>query len=78
MKKESVLTNEFYIFFDEKEESIFIHTIHNGSKDDPIRVRLETLKGMSPEDASKWFGERILLLIPEVRKTIFLIENDGC
>ncbi|MBO9916341.1 hypothetical protein [Xanthomonas phaseoli] len=78
MKKESVLTNEFYLYFDEIEESIFIHTIHNGSKDDPIRIRLETLKGMSPKDASKWFGERILLLIPEVRKTIFLIKDDGC
>lgn len=71
MKDDEVLTNEFAIRYDEERECVCIHTIHGGKEDPPIRIRLENLKEMKREDASKWVGETILLLIPALRREIF-------
>ena len=71
MKDNEVLTNEFAVRYDERGECVCIHTIHEGKEDPAIRIRLDTLKNMKPEDASKWVGETILLLVPSLRREIF-------
>lgn len=71
MKENEVLTNEFAVRYDEQDECVCIHTIHAGTEDPAIRIRLDTLKDMKPEDASKWVGETILLLVPSLRREIF-------
>ena len=71
MKDAEVLTNEFAVRYDERGECVCIHTIHEGREDPAIRIRLDTLKNMKPEDASKWVGETILLLVPSLRREIF-------
>ena len=71
MKDNEVLTNEFFVRYDEHGECVCIHTVHEGMEDPAIRIRLDTLKNMKPEDASKWVGETILLLVPSLRREIF-------
>jgi hypothetical protein len=75
MNKHDILTNEFSVQFDSKTDALLIHTIHHNKKDSPIRLKLDTLIGMGSDDASKWVGETILLLIPEIRKKLFNLED---
>jgi|GEM_PF-1991715 len=75
MKAEDVFTNEFAIQFDEDSKSLLIFTVHQGRLDPPIRLRLDTLTEMGAAVASKWVGETILLLIPEMREKLFQLEQ---
>lgn len=75
MKKEDIFTNEFAIQFEEDSNSLLIFTIHQDNCDPPIRLKLDTLTDMGSAAACKWVGETILLLIPEVRKKLFQLEE---
>jgi hypothetical protein len=50
-------------------------TIHGGKAASvPIEIQLSTLLDMQdPQEACRWFGETILLLIPELREKLFKI-----
>lgn len=74
MKAEDVFTNAFAIEFDEKERNLLISTIHDKKLDPPITLKLDTLIQMGATDASKWVGETILLLIPEIRRSLFKLD----
>jgi hypothetical protein len=69
----SVLTNDFNVRFDEGRQVLQITTVHNGTPAAvPIEIRLSTLLNMKdPQEASRWFGETILLLVPDVRLALF-------
>ena len=69
----SVLTNDFKVRYDEDRKVVQITTVHNGrSAAIPIEIRLDTLLDLdTPQEACRWFGETILLLIPELRSVLF-------
>ena len=75
MKDSDILTNEFFIRYEEDSENLCIYTRNNGEVTKfPIKLALKTLAEMGPEEASKWTGETLLLLIPDMRKKLFRIE----
>jgi hypothetical protein len=76
MKPEEFFTNDFVVNFNENEQCLLIHTVHNGDLDEPICLKLETLTNMTTAEASKWVGETILLLIPEIRKKLFKLNDN--
>jgi hypothetical protein len=69
----SVLTNDFKVRYDEGRQVLQITTVHNGKPAAvPIEIRLKTLLDMEDaQEASRWFGETILLLVPELRTELF-------
>ena len=69
----SVLSNDFRIRYDEGRKVLQVTTVHDGKPaGTPIEIRLSTLLGMDdPQEACRWFGETILLLIPEMRAELF-------
>jgi len=71
MNKNDILTNEFVVHYELDTETLLIYTIHENRKDSPIRIKLNTLIEMGGDDASKWVGETILLLVPDMRKRLF-------
>ena len=76
MKDSEILTNEFFVMYDEDAKNLCIYTRNDGEVTKfPIKLALRDLKNMGPADASKWVGETLLLLIPEIRKELFGI---GC
>jgi hypothetical protein len=70
-----VLTNDFKLRYDESRKVLQLTTIHGGKPASvPIEVRLSTLLDMDdPQEACRWFGETILLLVPELREQLFKI-----
>ena len=73
-----VLTNDFELHFDEATNRLLIYAFEGGKKPDvPIAMKLDTLKDMGPEKASKWVGETILLLIPAIRKGVFKLADSS-
>jgi hypothetical protein len=77
MMGSEVLANEFAVRYDKNGGCLYIHTVHDRKEDPAIKIRLDTLKGMTPNDASKWVGETILLLIPSLRSEIFGLPVEG-
>jgi hypothetical protein len=75
MNKKDILTDEFSVHFEPNTDTLLIYTIHENKKDRPIRLKLDTLIEMGGDGASKWVGETILLLIPEIRKRLFNLED---
>lgn len=74
---EKVLTNDFVLHYDEATNRLLIYALENGKKSDfPIALKLDTLKEMGPQEASRWFGETILLLIPTMRKHLFQLKTE--
>ena len=74
LDKEELFTNEFKVLYDEERKRLCVYRIQEGKEMDfPIEIKLSTLMEMSSYDASKWVGETLLLLIPEMRKKIFRI-----
>jgi hypothetical protein len=73
MDLSSVLTNDFKVRYDEGRKALLITTIHGGKPSSvPIEIRLGTLLDMDdPQEACRWFGETILLLVPELRAELF-------
>lgn len=68
----SVLSNDVKLRYDEARKILQVTTIHKGKPTDaPIQIRLSTLLEIRDEQAAcRWFGETILLLIPEMRKAL--------
>lgn len=75
----SVLSNDVKLRYDEARKILQVTTIHNGKPTDaPIQIRLSTLLEMRDEkEACRWFGETILLLIPEMREALFKLSDQG-
>lgn len=73
MDLSSVLTNDFKVRYDEGRKALQITTIHAGKPASvPIEIRLSTLLDMDdPREACRWFGETIMLLVPELRAELF-------
>lgn len=72
MDTEQVLTNDFVLHYDEDTDRLLIYALENGKKPEfPIALKLKTLTEMGPQEASKWFGDTVLLLIPAMRKHLF-------
>lgn len=76
MEVNDILTNEFHIRYDAQGERLLLFRIIEGvPSEDPIELRLTTLVEMGSDNASKWLGETLLLLIPEMRKKLFNISD---
>lgn len=76
MEIKDVLTNNFQLRYDENTERILLYSEKDGSLSEfPIELRLSTLMEMGPEGASKWLGETVLLLIPEMRQKLFKLKE---
>jgi len=76
MNVDEVLTNEFFIHFDESSERLLVYRVKDGVKlDFPVELRLSTLIEMGSAGASKWVGETLLLLVPTVREKLFHIDK---
>lgn len=75
----SVLTNDFKVRYDEDRKALQIITVHNGRPAAvPIEIRLDTMLDMdNPQEACRWFGETILLLIPEMRASLFKLSPEA-
>jgi hypothetical protein len=73
-----VLTNDFKVRYDESRKVLQLFTVHDGKPASaPIEIRLSTLLDMDdPQEACRWFGETILLLVPELRDQLFKIPPD--
>lgn len=65
----NVLNDTFIVRYDEALRSILIvHPDEKVTSTPLIRIRAETLDGMNFSQASQFLGERLLLLMPELRK----------
>jgi hypothetical protein len=65
----NILNDTFVVKYDEALHSILI--IHPDEKKVPgpvVRIREETLEKMSFLEASQFLGERLMLLIPQLRQ----------
>lgn len=72
MSLKDILTNEFTLLYDNKRQSLLIYTGLNPSlTDTPIEHRLSTLQDLGKDEAAKFVGQTILLLIPQVRSELF-------
>ena len=69
----NVLANDFKVKYDERRKVLQITTLHSGKPASvPIEIRLSTLLDMDDaQEACRWFGETILLLVPELRAELF-------
>ena len=77
MSVADVLTNEFRLKYDEIRKELLILPLYSGKPtDNPIRHTLDMLVGMGPEKASRWVGETILLLVPEMRRDLFKLGDE--
>lgn len=76
VEEDKILTNDFIVRYDEAGQVLRIYTIHDGEKSPfPIDLQLDTLKDMGRGDASRWVGETLLLLVPEIRRKLFDLDN---
>lgn len=65
----NILSNSLIVRFDETLEGILIvHPDKTIATTPLVTIRRETLDGMTLTEASLFLGERIILLIPELRK----------
>lgn len=74
------LTNKIRLEFSDEKKSILIFNNEPGMDWPlPITISTETLKKMSLSDAAEFVGERVLLLIPEMRELYkeYLYSGDG-
>lgn len=65
----NILNDTFIVRYDETLQSILI--VHPDEKIGPgplVRIRADTLDKMSFLEASQFLGERLLLLIPQMRE----------
>ena len=73
-----MLTNDFRIHFDEEAGDLLVHWLdEEGHCPHPIRISFETLLDAGSEEAARFLGERVLLLIPRARKELFGIDDSG-
>jgi len=73
-----MFTHDFRIHFDEESGDILVYWLDKkGHCPFPIRISFETLLSAGSEGASRFLGERVLLLIPRARKELFGIDDDA-
>ena len=74
----SVLSNDFKVRYVEDRKVLQITTVHSGKTAAvPIEIRLTALLDMDDaQEACRWFGETILLLIPEMRVALFKLPDE--
>jgi hypothetical protein len=64
----NILNDTFIVKYDETMQSLLILHPDEGRVSNPlVQIRLETLAKMSFLDASQFVGERLMLLIPQLR-----------
>ena len=74
MDVEDVLTNDFRLRYDEENARLLIYSTRDEeSSNYPIEIRLETLEEMGAKEACRFVGERILVLIPTMRTSLFKV-----
>ena len=77
MDKNDILTNSFFVEYDEGRRHLCVYTVHNGIRADvPIRLRMDSLLGKGKEHAAQWFGESVFLLIPSLRRELYDLDKD--
>lgn len=78
MKVKDVLTNEFHVRYEEAHQRLAIYTLKDGkpASDVPISLRLAMLEGMGPDEAAKFVGERIMLLVPTLRERVYKLPKE--
>lgn len=65
----NVLNDTFIVRYDETLQSVLIvHPDERVASTPLVRIRGETLDGLNFAEASQFLGERLLLLIPALRK----------
>jgi hypothetical protein len=73
-----MFTHDFRIHFDEETGDILVHWLDkDGHCPRPIRISFETLLSAGSEGASRFLGERVLLLIPRARRELFGIDDNA-
>jgi hypothetical protein len=76
----NVLSDQLHIEFDASRDCLAIRHATNAQSESPlIEVRCETLQAMSFDEATRFVGERILLLMPSMREQFkdYLWTDDG-
>jgi len=77
MDKSDILTNNFFVEYDEERRHLCVYTVNNGVKADvPIRLRMDSLLEKGKEHAAQWFGESIFLLIPSLRRELYDLDKE--
>lgn len=65
----NVLTNELFVRYDEAREKLLICHFDQEKFPTPlIEIALATLENMTFSEASQFVGERLILLVPDLRK----------
>ena len=65
----NVLNDKFIVKYDEKLQSILImHPDEKQVSNPLVTIRAETLEKMNFPEASQFLGERLMLLIPQLRE----------
>ncbi len=76
MNVDNVLSREFTFRYVPEEESLILYRSLNPNSDPaPIKLHLQTLEDLGPARTSKFVGETLLLLIPELRQHLFGLER---
>lgn len=73
MKLSDVLTNEFFVQYDEVNHQLLIYRLKDGKPHGMAAIthKLSMLEKMGKSEASRWVGETLLILIPETRQKLF-------
>jgi len=72
MNVKDVLTNDFTVRYAPDEKALLIYP---GDAKVPIRLRLSMLEEMGPVQATQFVGERLLLLVPELRAKVMGVKD---
>jgi hypothetical protein len=72
-----ILTNSFFVEYDEGRRHLCLYTINDGIRADvPMRLRMDSLVEKGKEHAAQWVGESIFLLIPALRRELYSLDID--
>ena len=64
----SVLSNQLEVCWDEESNALLVNYAGENKLPEPlIRIRAETIQGMTLAEASDFIGSRILLMMPGLR-----------
>ena len=76
----NVLSDQIHIEFDASRQGLAIRHANDSTSASPlIEIRCETLQAMSFDEATRFVGERIFLLMPSMREQFkdYLWTDDG-
>jgi hypothetical protein len=78
VNKNDILTNSFFVEYDEEHRHLCVYTINSGVKADvPIRLRMDALLEKGKDHATQWFGESIFLLVPSLRRELYGLDGEA-